>query len=79
MRLLLVCSFIVAISAAQTKTPEQPPETIFRTGTDLVQLNVSVFDPSGQIIKGLPRNSFTVYENDVKQEISVFRQEDVPV
>jgi Ca-activated chloride channel family protein len=56
-----------------------PPETTFRVGTDLVQLNVSVFDPSGKIIKGLPQSAFTVYENNVKQEISVFRQEDVPV
>ncbi|HTS30036.1 MAG TPA: VWA domain-containing protein [Bryobacteraceae bacterium] len=79
MRPLLVCSYIVAIAAAQTTSADQQPETIFRVASDLVQLNVSVFDASGQIIKGLPQSAFTVYENDVKQEISVFRQEDVPV
>lgn len=69
-----------AICAAQSQPPpENPPVTTFRAGADLVQLNVSVFDPSGQIIKGLTRSAFTVYENGVKQEISVFRQEDVPV
>jgi len=79
----VVCFFLAAVCAAQTappnKAPEMPPETTFRVGTDLVQLNVSVFDQSGKIIKGLPQSAFTVYENNVKQEISVFRQEDVPV
>src|SRR5579872_3220992 len=79
MRLAVVCSFISAICTAQTQPPEKVPETTFRVGTDLVQLNVSVFDASGKILKGLPQSAFTVYENNVKQEISVFRQEEVPV
>jgi Ca-activated chloride channel homolog len=66
------------MAAAQTP-PEKVPEATFRVGMDLVQLNISVFDTSGKIIKGLPQNAFTVYENNVKQEVSVFRQEDVPV
>jgi VWFA-related protein len=68
-----------AVAAAQTTQPDKVPETTFRVGTDLVLLNVSVFDSSGQILKGLPKNAFSVFENDTKQEISVFRQEDVPV
>jgi VWFA-related protein len=44
-----------------------------------VLLNVSVFDPNWKVIKGLPQSAFTVLENGAKQEISVFRQEDVPV
>jgi Ca-activated chloride channel homolog len=70
---------LTAAATAQTTPPEKVPETTFRVGTDLVLLNVSVFDSSWQIIKGLPRSAFTVYENNVKQEVSVFRQEDVPV
>ena len=79
MKLLGVCFFMAALAAAQTDQPEKPPEATFRIGTDLVQLNVSVFDPSGQIIKGLTQSNFTIFENNVKQQISVFRQEDVPV
>jgi VWFA-related protein len=44
-----------------------------------VLLNVSVFDQNYKVIRGLPESAFTVLENGVKQEISVFRQEDVPV
>src|ERR1051326_2243733 len=75
----LLCLLFATLCAAQTTQPEKVPETTFRVGTDLVLLNVSVFDASGQIIKGLPKSAFTVYENNMKQEISVFRQEDVPV
>ena len=70
---------MAALAAAQTVQPEKAPEATFRVGMDLVQLNVSVFDPSGQIIKGLTQSAFTILENNVKQQISVFRQEDVPV
>jgi VWFA-related protein len=66
----------------QTAPPSSPqlvPETTFRVGTDLVQLNVSVFDASWKVIRGLPQSAFAVFENGIKQEIGVFRQEDVPV
>ena len=79
MKVLGVCFLMAALAAAQTGQPEKAPEATFRVGMDLVQLNVSVFDPSGQIIKGLTQSAFTIFENKVKQEISVFRQEDVPV
>lgn len=64
---------------AQTEAPQKAPETTFRVGTDLVALNVSVFDQNWKLIRGLPQSAFTVKENGVKQEIRVFRQEDVPV
>lgn len=54
-------------------------EATFRTDTRLVVLNVSVFDQSGKLIRDLPKNAFTVYENGEKQTVSVFRQEDVPI
>jgi VWFA-related protein len=76
---LSCAALLAAACAAQNPPPEKAPETTFKVGTDLVLLNVSVFDASGQVIQGLPRSAFTVLENGVKQEISVFRQEDVPV
>jgi VWFA-related protein len=67
------------LCTAQSKDAELPPETTFKVGTDLVQLNVSVFDQNYKVIRGLPQSAFSVLENGVKQEIAVFRQEDVPV
>ncbi len=54
-------------------------EATFRSDTRLVVLNVSVFDQNSKIVRDLPRSAFTVYENDEKQTLSVFKQEDVPI
>src|SRR5262249_39498899 len=50
-----------------------------RSDTRLVVLNVSVFDKDGKVVRGISKSAFTVFEDDVKQDVSVFRQEDVPV
>jgi len=54
-------------------------EATFRTDSRLVVLNVSVFDQEGKIVRDIPRKAFTVYENGDKQNLTVFRQEDVPI
>ena len=74
---LVLCLFVLSASAWTQDT--QPPLTVFRSESDLVVLNVSVFDKDGNIVKGLKQSQFSVFENDQKQEIKVFRQEDVPI
>ncbi|MEO8371125.1 MAG: VWA domain-containing protein [Candidatus Solibacter sp.] len=73
-RLALAAFPLTALILAQ-----ENPVTTFRTESNLVSLNVSVFDQDGRVLKGLPQTAFTVYEDNVKQEIKVFRQEDVPI
>jgi len=65
-----------AVPAARA---QQPSGAVFRAETRLVVLHASVVDKKGKLITNLPRKAFTVYENDVKQEIKIFRREDVPV
>lgn len=74
---LALCLFLFAPAVWPQDT--QPPLTVFRSESELVVLNVSVFDKDGNIVKGLKEPAFTVYENDQRQEIKVFRQEDVPI
>jgi Ca-activated chloride channel family protein len=86
-RITLLSAWLTGIAAAQTaappappaKQPELVPETTFRVGTDLVLLYVSVFDANWKVIRGLQQSAFSVAENGTPQQISVFRQEDVPV
>lgn len=83
-RITLLSVLASALAGAQTaappaKQPELVPETTFRVGTDLVLLHVSVFDSNWKVIRGLQQNAFSVAENGAPQQISVFRQEDVPV
>ncbi len=76
---LCFAGLIGGLCVAQDGSPDKPPETTFRTTTDLVQLNVSVFDNEGKIINGIPESAFSVFDNGARQQIKVFRQEDVPV
>lgn len=51
----------------------------FRVTVDLISLNVTVVDTRNRFITELDRDNFSVYEDGVKQEISVFSQEDLPL
>src|SRR5262245_56478150 len=46
---------------------------------ELVQLPVSVLDKNGFPVRGLQREHFAVYEDKVLQDISLFKQEDIPL
>ncbi len=57
----------------------EPEAFVFRTDTRLVDLHATVVDKQGHLVLGLTQSAFTVQENGVKQEIKMFRREDVPV
>jgi VWFA-related protein len=44
-----------------------------------VVLHTTVVDKSGKLVTNLKQDAFSVSENDVKQEILLFRREDIPV
>ena len=44
-----------------------------------VQLTVSVTDGKGRFVRGLPREAFRVYEDDVPQKITSFLAENIPL
>lgn len=46
---------------------------------ELVQLSVSVLDKHDFPVRGLQQHYFTVYEDKVLQDISLFKQEDIPL
>jgi Ca-activated chloride channel family protein len=58
-------------SHGQTPPPAQAGTT-FRSGVDLVSLNVTVTDPSNRYITDLGADEFLVYENGVRQDIGYF-------
>jgi hypothetical protein len=62
---------LVATVAFQTPlAPQQLP--IFRGGTNIVPLTVSVVDKQGKPVTDLTQADFTVYENGVRQNIRSF-------
>lgn len=50
---------------------QQPPQQVFRTGVSTVAVYATVTDRGGQLVRGLTRDDFDVYDNDVRQELTV--------
>jgi len=72
-----------AQNPAQLPPPPPDPnaegELTFSTGTRLVVLYCGVFDRRGRMVTDLERAAFKVFENNVEQDIRIFRQEDIPL
>jgi len=77
-RLLLV-SMLIAVTTLLSAQSSQSPDYTLRVQVELVQLPVSVIDEKGHPVRGLPQHYFKIYEDRVQQDISFFKQEDVPV
>lgn len=63
--------------AAQSPDPAQSP--VFRSGTNMVALNVTVLDPRQQYVAGLTQGDFAVFEDGVQQQVRFFEAQDIPV
>jgi VWFA-related protein len=68
-----------ALVAAVVIRAQQDAPMVFRTDTRVVVCNTTVVDKNGHLVTDLNRDNFTVYENGVRQNISDFKHEDVPV
>ena len=53
--------------------------TVFHSDTRVVVCNTTVIDRSGHLVTGLAQSAFSVFEDGVRQQIRVFRREDLPV
>jgi Ca-activated chloride channel family protein len=74
---------VVAAPAAQQSVPplpsaQQPPSSVFRSGTSLVALNVTVTD-GREFVSGLEAGDFAVYEDGVQQPLTFFEAREVPL
>ena len=75
-RSLAAAAALVASSwVAATAQPQQP----FRTGIDLVSLNVTVTDGSTRYITDLNQEDFSVFEDGVKQDVTFFNKTNLPI
>jgi Ca-activated chloride channel family protein len=51
----------------------------FKSGVELINVTATVTDRNGRFVPGLRQEDFTIYEDNVRQEISHFSNERVPV
>jgi Ca-activated chloride channel family protein len=67
-------------SESTSQPPASPPQgTVFRSGANLVPLNVTVTDSSKQFVKGLTASDFTVFEDGVEQSVQFFEASQTPL
>jgi Ca-activated chloride channel family protein len=81
---MLASSIFSPIDSIQDRTlfaagqPQQPP--IFKSvAGDLVVLPITVVDKRGELVAGLAAERFAVYDNNRRQPIALFSNEDTPV
>ncbi len=85
--LLSAAGWLSALALRGQQAPQQKPQTappddgltVFRSDTRVVVCHTTVLDKSGHLVTDLPKEAFTVYENNVVQPIRSFRREDIPV
>ena len=70
----LIFIFLCALtSSSQTPTPTPAEDNdVVKISTTLIQVDVSVTDKKGNVIKDLRAEDFEIYENGKKQEITNF-------
>jgi VWFA-related protein len=64
--------------AARDSVVLEPFEIVEVTGVSRVLLEAGVYDKNGRFVSGLPRDSFSVLEDGVAQEIDLVNQETLP-
>jgi Ca-activated chloride channel family protein len=77
--LVALCLAALFVVTPRAQARLRQPAATFSSKADLVVLHVTVLDRKAGFIAGLPREAFTVYEEDQAQTISFFRNEDTPV
>jgi VWFA-related protein len=73
---LALTIFALCIAMPSAQSVQRRPT--FRAGVELIYVNVVVRDGSGNIIRDLRREDFTLVEDDKPQTISTFDFEEVP-
>lgn len=63
---------------ASTPTPEKRDDNVIRVDTDLVTIPVRISDKSGKPVPNVRRAEFSIFENDIEQEIAYFENEEQP-
>ena len=78
-------TFDAAIARLGGQTPQgNQPETgsqapSFRAGVDVVSLNVTVTDSTSRYVTDLDQPDFSVFEDGVKQDITLFSRTNLPI
>src|SRR3989454_11615722 len=80
----LLFSFVLLAQETQNREPlqkqnKQDKDYVLSVDVDEVVLSVAVLDKEGRPVDGLSKDQFAVFEDNVQQQIKVFKHEDIPL
>jgi Ca-activated chloride channel family protein len=76
-RCLTLALGLAALAAGPVSPQVQPPT--FETGIEVINLSLSVTDEQGNYVTDLAQRDFTIFEDGIRQELSLFTHESLPI
>jgi Ca-activated chloride channel homolog len=76
---MIVRRALFALACATALAGPVAARQVFKSGTDLVLLNVTVADSAGHLVTGLTQEDFQVYEDGVQQTVTNFSRDPLPI
>lgn len=67
------------ISGTAAAIAQEPDQPAFRTGVDLVALNVTVTDENDRYVTNVDAGSFQLFEDGAQQEVTFFARTQLPI
>jgi Ca-activated chloride channel homolog len=79
--LALLFASVAASGPLRAQAPVQPPvqPPIFEVGIEVINLNLSVTDGRNNYVTDLMQKDFAVFEDGIRQELSLFTHENLPI
>jgi Ca-activated chloride channel family protein len=71
--LVLVAAMLATVTIAAGRQPQ------FKSGVEVVYLDVTVQAPDGSIVRGLTKDDFLIYDEDAQQDVAIFSAEPAPI
>ncbi len=63
----------------QERQDDKDSLPVIKTGTNIVNLTVTVTDPYGRYVTGLSKEHFEIYDEKISQKIEYFSDDDAPI
>ncbi len=78
-RLAAVLAFLAGAAALAQTQPPIADQRLFQSGIEVTSITATVTDASGRLVTGLSQESFEVYEDGIRQTVTQFTRERVPI
>ena len=69
----------LVVSSTATAIAQEPDQPAFRTGVDLVALNVTVTDENDRYVTDIDVEGFQLFEDGAQQEVTFFTRTQLPI